>query len=362
MSTSKGGPAGLRGRGTRSASSRCPARGIIRSGVRQYVLGLQGRGPRWKAAKLAWLLHRIRPDIVHVHWAHFASLLSGVWRGPRVVTAWGSDIYRRDTETPHAQAALGEALRAAAVVTCDSADLAREIVACSGISPARVEVVQWGVDTDNFHRQEAPAFATELGIAGRPVVFSARNFLPLYNQEMVVEAFARIRDEFPAAVLLLKDYNGDGDYRQRVMARVAELRIADAVRLVETVPHERMAELYSMAAVTVSVPSSDATPMALFEAMACGSVPIFSDLPSLREWIVDGLNGYLVPIGDVSLLAERLRSVLRDSTGAAAMIARNRTLVESSASQAANMRRMEGICRRLLPNARLAQVLPGVEA
>ena len=318
------------------------------AGVQQHCLGLARRGPFWKSLKLAWLLHRIRPDVLHIHWAHFATLVSRVWRGPLIVTAWGSDIYRRGLESPRVQGALKEALRSAHVVTCDSADLAREIVDLADVEPARVEVVQWGIDTDSFRRQEAPAFARELGMEGRPVVFSARNFLPLYNQETVVEAFAQVRAEFPEAMLLMKDYNGDVEYKRRVMDRVAALQLAGAVRVVKTVPHERMAELYSMANVTVSVPSSDATPMALFEAMACGSVPVVSDLPSLREWVVDGENGYLVPVRDAARLAERIRYLLRDSQSAAAIATRNRQFVEMKASQAVNMHRMERICRRVI--------------
>ena len=324
------------------------------AGVRQHCLGLARRGPFWKSLKLGWLLHRIRPDVLHVHWAHFATLVSRVWRGPLIVTAWGSDIYRRGLESPRVQGALREALRSAYVVTCDSADLAREIVDLADVETARVEVVQWGIDTNSFRRQEAPAFARELGMEGRPVVFSARNFLPLYNQETVVEAFAQVRAEFPEAMLLMKDYNGDVEYKRRVMDQIAALRLEDAVRVVETVPHERMAELYSMANVTVSVPSSDATPMALFEAMACGSVPIFSDLPSLREWVVDGENGYLVPAHDVACLTERILSVLRDRHSAAAVAARNRQFVELKASQAANMHHMERICRRVTAGSSLS--------
>ena len=63
-------------------------------GVSQYLLGLAQRGPRWKVLKLRYLLWKIKPDVVHVHWAHFANLLAKAWSGPLVVTAWGSDILR----------------------------------------------------------------------------------------------------------------------------------------------------------------------------------------------------------------------------------------------------------------------------
>jgi L-malate glycosyltransferase len=316
------------------------------NGVRQYRV--PGASVRLRRLMLAWLFWRIRPNLVHVHWAYFAADVASVCRVPILVTAWGSDIYRRAEQSVRVVEQLRLGLRAAHAITCDSRDLAREIGEFSGVPPSQISVIQWGVDTEAFHHVTDNAFARELGIEGRQVIFSARNFLPIYNQETIVAAFARVRSQCPQVVLLMKNYGGSSDYVKKILNQVASLGLADAVRVVETVPHERMAELYSLSAVTVSVPLSDATPMALFEAMACGSVPVFSDLPSLREWVDKGENGYLVSIHDDARLAECILLVLRDPVGAAKMAARNRLLIEAEASQSANMMRMEGICRALI--------------
>jgi len=322
--------------------------GKYAQGVRQYRVGFEAGSIRWRRLHLRWLLWRIRPDIVHVHWAHFASLVEGIWNGPLIVTVWGSDIYRLDEFSPADVGLLRRGLRAATVITCDSLDQVRAIRDLTGDPSSRVEVVQWGIDTTLFRRQNgANAFARELGIIGRPVVFSARGFLPVYNLETVVAAFARVRAEVPAAVLVMKSYGGDREYRARVEAEIGALGLDDAVRIVDAVPYERMPELHRLAAVMVSVPFSDGTPMALLEAMACGSVPIVSDLPSLREWIVDGENGYLVDARDVDGLAERLIRVLREPETRKRVAERNADLVRTRASQQTNMGRMNDICREL---------------
>ena len=119
-------------------------------GVRQFRMGLRGRGPRWIKLRLRHLLWRIRPDVVHVHWAHFAVAVRSVWRGPLVVTAWGSDVYRSETFSAEEWRALGETLRAAELVTCDSADLAQTIHTSLGVQTERVAVVQWGASKSLF--------------------------------------------------------------------------------------------------------------------------------------------------------------------------------------------------------------------
>ncbi len=111
-------------------------------GVRQYRLGLEGRGSRSVRLKLRMLFWHIQPDIVHVHWAHFAVPVRKVWRGPLVVTAWGSDVYRREAFTAEQFEALGGALRAAELVTCDSSALARTLGTACGVAADRIETIQ----------------------------------------------------------------------------------------------------------------------------------------------------------------------------------------------------------------------------
>jgi glycosyltransferase involved in cell wall biosynthesis len=317
-------------------------------GVVQHRIGLEGRAARWRKIRLAWLLWRINPDVVHVHWAGFAHLVAGVWKGPLVVTAWGSDIYRLSKLPSQVVERVTQGLRAAQLITCDSRDLAATIASFLEPHLPRIEVVQWGVDTESFrHVGPNNPFASELATAGRPVVFSARSFSAVYNHETIVEAFARVREATPEVMLLMKDYKGDPAYRAKIAALVSKLGLLDSVRIVDTVPYARMRELYSLSAITVSVPLSDATPMALFEAMACESVPVVSDLPSLREWIADGANGFLVAPMDVDALTDRIIKLLTNADLRRDIATRNLEVVNSRAGQHTNMMRMEGMLLEL---------------
>lgn len=323
--------------------------GSYPEGVTQHLLNPAGRGEWFSRLSLGWLLARRRPQLVHVHWAHFATLAAAVWKGPLVVTAWGSDIYRRDKFSDQEWQALGAALRRAQCVTCDSDDLAAQLRKEFDLPAQRVHVIQWGVDTRSFCPGEpSRQFVESLGLKGKRVVFSARNFTPLYNQESIVRAFAMLAADYPDLVLVMKRYGGDADYYAAIRALVTELGLDARVRFCESVPYERMPDFYRGAAVTVSVPFSDATPMALLEAMACGSVPVVSDLPSLREWVRDGENGRLVAADDVAALAGAIAQALDDAPLRRRAIDANLRFVKESASQDAHMRRMEGLLRALV--------------
>lgn len=310
-------------------------KGSYPEGVRQYCVGLKGRGPRWVELKLRYLLLRIRPDIVHVHWAHFAPPVRQVWSGPLVVTAWGSDIYRRDQFSDQDWFKLRNALQAADLVTCDSDDLAAAIHTTLGVAIKQIAVIQWGVDTDLFSAAGS-SLRDELGVTGREVVFSARNFTPLYNQETVVSAFALVRARRPRAFLLMKSYGGDPAYLAKIRMQIDALDMRADCQIIEAIPYEQMPALYRTADVTISIPLSDATPMALLEAMSTQSLPVVSDLPSLREWVDDGVTGRCVEAVDSQAVAAALEWALDDPAGSPSRRA-CRELVVERASQRAHM-------------------------
>jgi L-malate glycosyltransferase len=324
-------------------------RGTYPPGVKQYLLQDIPKSERLRLRYLRYLLWKLKPDLVHVHWAHFASLLKGIWSGPLVITAWGSDIYCVDTEAPDHKQELIDALRSANIVTCDSVDLRHNIEELAGLSSDRVEVVQWGVDVELFTPASRPSTLDRtLGIEGRPVVLSPRHFLPLYDLGTIISGFRRVLDTVPNAVLLMKRYVSDAVYEQTIQEQIRRLNLRDSVFILDRVAYEQMPDFYRSGEVLVSLASSDATPMSMLEGMACRCVPIVSDLPSLREWIRNGWNGYIVAPGDSEAVATAITDVILHPELRQVYGDRNVELVMRQASQQANMAKMEKIYEKLL--------------
>jgi glycosyltransferase involved in cell wall biosynthesis len=70
-------------------------------------------------------------------------------------------------------------------------------------------------------------------------------------------------------------------------------------------------------------------PLTVLEAMATGRPIITTDAPGCRETVVDGSNGFLVPVGDAKVLAARMERFLVDPTLAARMGRESRVLAEA---------------------------------
>ncbi len=318
------------------------------AGVLQRTVDKGSRGMRWKVLKLKYHLWRLKPDLVHAHWAHYAHPLMRAWGGPSVVTVYGSDVYRLHEQDETLQSEVIEGLQRVDFITCDSKDMEQRILALTGCGQDKVGTIQWGVDTDLFSPGGPTSkFFKSVGGRDRPVVFSARNFTPIYNQEIILTAFRHVLKEVPEALLIMKYHNGLADYRKKVEACIKDSGLGHAVHIVDSVPYEQMPDLYRAANVTISIPSFDATPMALLECMATGSAPVFSDLPSLREWIKDGWNGFLVAPPDHKLLATRIIYLLKNPNIVSEFATRNLEIVQQRASQAVHMSKIEHIYHRL---------------
>jgi glycosyltransferase involved in cell wall biosynthesis len=56
----------------------------------------------------------------------------------------------------------------------------------------------------------------------------------------------------------------------------------------------------------VSTSFSDGTSASLLEAMSCSLPPVATEIDGNKEWINDGINGFLVPVADSKKLAEKI--------------------------------------------------------
>lgn len=72
----------------------------------------------------------------------------------------------------------------------------------------------------------------------------------------------------------------------------------------------------------------EGTPRTVLEAMAMGRAVITTDAPGCRETVVDGGNGFLVPVRSVEALANAMARFIIDPTLAARMGQRSRQLAE----------------------------------
>lgn len=256
-------------------------------------------------------------DLVHVHYA----LGMGAWlalaagRRPLIVTVMGADVLDGEQIrlASSARALRQLLLRRADLVTSKS-DYLTAVLRRLGVRPEQILKMMWGIDTQRFHAVNTESLRRQLGVAVTDrVVFSPRAMQPLYNIHLLVEAMPRVLMRMADVKLVLSEFGADVDYRSALMAQIDRLGLTSAVRVVGPIPHEHMAQFYSLADVAIGIPSSDGLPQSLFEAAACGTPSILSNLGRYREFVRDDEEAVFVDLTAEAVAAGICRMLTDDS-------------------------------------------------
>ena len=165
---------------------------------------------------------------------------------------------------------------------------------------------------------------------------------------MIVEAAPAILSRNPNTLFLFLSGVGTEEDRRGHRKRAMDLGVGNNFRWEEHVPWESMPVYYNASDVMVSISSQDSLPNCMLEAMACGIPVVMGDIPSIREWVTDGGNGFLVPPRDPAFLATAVAKAL-GTTGKApdALTRKGMEQVERDADGETNARRIKDLVRQV---------------
>ena len=111
---------------------------------------------------------------------------------------------------------------------------------------------------------------------------------------------------------------GDGPERPDLAQQCRQLGVNEQVEFLGSMPNDRVPQFYQSAKIAVvpSIVAADGDQEGLglvaVEAMGCGCATIVSDLPALRDVVIDGENGLAFKAGDEADLAEKISTLMRN--------------------------------------------------
>jgi glycosyltransferase involved in cell wall biosynthesis len=213
-------------------------------------------------------------DVVHAHWLPSGAVALAT-RRPVVLTVHGTDVELARRARPLARAIV----RRMSVVLAVSNALAEDV---RSLGAREVRVVPNGVELPDPVGEEAEAEPPEILFAGR--------LAPEKGILTLVEAARGHR-------LVVA---GDGPLRRHVPDARGWL------------PPEELASLYAGAAVVACPSHREGFGVVCAEAMSYGRAVVATDVGGLRDLVLDGETGLVVPPGDVDALRAALELLLAD--------------------------------------------------
>lgn len=129
------------------------------------------------------------------------------------------------------------------------------------------------------------------------------------NHRMIIDAFSAIAEEFPDWKVVIY---GDGDLRTELLKYVDSMGLSGRIELPGAIPN--VAEKIKKTSVFILSSNTEGIPNSLIEAMCLGLAPISTDCTcgGMDELIQNGVNGYVIPVGDTPKMQETLHFLLSD--------------------------------------------------
>jgi glycosyltransferase involved in cell wall biosynthesis len=180
-----------------------------------------------------------------------------------------------------------------------------------GMDAARIDVVYNGVDPSRYFlpctREEA---RQRLGLSERaPVVGVVAHLTAKKGHSVFLEAFAAVAGRHPGATAL---FLGDGDERGALGAQAERLGVAERVLFAGFHP-DVLPYYAAMDVVVLPSVEGEGLPRALLEGGLLRRASIGTRLSGVPEIVRDGESGFVVPVGDAPIMAERLETLLADA-------------------------------------------------
>ncbi len=228
--------------------------------------------PRWGKTQVVVLVHHLfGPTIFR---EAIPPMAAAVWIAERGI----SSVYK------------GVPFEAVSESTADD-------LAARGIPRKDVKVIYNGMDTEFF----TPASNTR---SPYPVFTYVGRLKRYKGVNLILQAFAKL--DVPNARL---EIAGAGDFRDELERLTDQLGLGDRVRFLGFISAEEKRDLLRRSWATVFASPKEGWGLTNLESQACGTPAIASDSPGLRESLINGETGFLVPHADTVALAGAMRKL-----------------------------------------------------
>lgn len=263
------------------------------------------------ASKMVDVVKNEKLDLLHVHYAiphaSAAFMAKEILRTqgiiiPVVTTLHGTDITLVGKHASY-EPVVTFSINQSDGVTAVSSDLRKETYQHFKITND-IEVIPNFIDLEKFKKQKKDHFKKAICPNGEALIVHTSNFRKVKRINDVVNVFFNIHKEIPAKLLMI----GDGPERSNAEDLARELGIGDDTRFLGKL--EAVEEVLSVADLFLMPSEKESFGLAALEAMACEVPVISSNAGGLPELNIDGVTGFLSPIGNVEDMTNKALFVL----------------------------------------------------
>ncbi len=263
------------------------------------------------ASKMVSVVKNEKLDLLHVHYAiphaSAAYMAKQILKThdisiPVVTTLHGTDITLVGKDASY-EPVVTFSINQSDGVTAVSEDLRKETFQHFKINN-EIEVIPNFIDLAKFKKQKKDHFKKAICPNDEMLIVHTSNFRKVKRITDVVKIFNNIHKEIPAKLLMI----GDGPERDHAEQLCREFNITHDVRFLGKL--EAVEEVLSVADLFLMPSEKESFGLAALEAMACEVPVISSDTGGIPELNIDGVTGFMSPVGDIEGMTKNALVVL----------------------------------------------------
>jgi len=231
----------------------------------------------FKIFKIRKLIREINTHYLNAHFLSSYGVLAALSKSVNskmvlIQSTWGTDVLVSPFRNIFRKKIAQYALNKADYITSDSLHMSDVIMNLID----KKEILTFSFGFDDLKKNN---------VKKEKIIFSNRGLKSFYNIDKILRWFATQSSEYKLVIA------NDGVERLILEALSKELSIGERVVFVGFLNEKEMKKYYKKSQYFISIPNSDGTAVSLLEAMMYGCIPIVSNIPANREWILDLVNG-----------------------------------------------------------------------
>jgi glycosyltransferase involved in cell wall biosynthesis len=264
------------------------------------------------------IIKEIKPDLIHagpIQTCTFIAALSGF--RPILAMSWGFDLVRDADLNLWMRWVTRYTLKRSTFFTSD-AYVSRDKAVAFGMDSKKTVIFPWGTDIKHFVPKKAKRTKKSSVAKNRKsktvnpksiTLFCSRSWEANYGVDILAKAFVKVANMNRDVNLILL---GEGSQGAKIRQILMNGGVMERVHFGGQVGQRDLPRWYHMADIYISPSHVDGSSVTLMEALACGLPCLVSDIPGNKEWVEDGVNGWLFRDGDVDDLVGKILHAIKN--------------------------------------------------
>ncbi len=191
--------------------------------------------------------------------------------------------------------------RASFVVAISSFGRSQLYRLCDYEQWSKIRLVRCGIDDLFLQQQPSP-------LPQEPHLVCVGRLCPQKGQLLLVDAIRQLRNQ---GFDLELSFVGDGPLRPEIEARIAANDLQDIVSITGWVDANRVRRDLQASRALVLPSLAEGLPVVIMESLGLGRPVLSTYIAGIPELVKSGVNGWLIPAGDVEALTESLKELLQ---------------------------------------------------